>query len=502
MPPTASNLSVALANVHSDNFGDHLNAQAALHFFEDRLGATVTHALYAGTGWDAKVPLPAHVHHHVVGRAFDDPVDDVLQHHFGFGHACPNAEIWDVHHRVLDGVDLIVSVPSGEAIGLYRDLRFLVPFVAATAARTRSMMFYGTTHRSGSQVFDDLAHLALGDTHVRVRDRSSLATLHDQGLFGFGGLDPTFLEAAHRADRVSGPRRPVVTAVLGDTMAWHPSAPHLERGIDGPSARELVVNAITQLDLSEGVSIELVPHSPLASELDVLEEAARTIGRRQHVVVRRDITSVDGYIDAIATSASVVSLRYHGAVVALAVGTPVLAIAYEEKTVGLMKWAGSPHTCLHLDDLRTEQLADALSSLVRGEAGELGADRLAVLRHEIEADLLELERALVTAPRGTDQQLLPTLCDDPTRQRLVRRHLGYSLQRSHQLATERDAGLEREASARRHIAAVEDGRERARTAQIEGSNREIAAGQRIAELEADVERLRAASNSTQPVHNL
>lgn len=334
-------MQAALLNLHGDNFGDFLNAAAAASFCEEKLGATVAAALARPAAWTWHADrslLGCDVEDFAPRRAFRL---DVRLHALGVAHPCPNARIWRALQVAASSTDFALLVPAGAGLGEYRDYASLAAMMQAARFSRSSGILFGTVGPSGSHAFDRAVASYASSMSVSVRGGASAGYLRSIGLTSSGPTELTLWEASRRLRAGLAPRRECVSLVLGDALRWHPAAKALGFEGSGSGPHQALLEAVLNDPAWHDREIELIPHSPLAQERGHLESVCAAVAGQGRVRVRQDVTDLDSYLGAVASSGTVVSLRYHGVVSALAAGVPVVAVAYEQKSKDLHQMAGA-----------------------------------------------------------------------------------------------------------------------------------------------------------------
>lgn len=349
-----------LVNLHGDNFGDFINATSARGFAEGELGYRVVGAVSRPGRWQS---LPFADSEDVSLTAPPSMLSsgiDVLLHYFRVPHRCRNRAVWRLLDEGLAGASLAISVPCGANIGPYRDWSYLAVFLAAREAGIPTCLLFGTVLGSGSGIYDLVSRRLLRNTILSVRNMESVRYLKKGGRRVVEPVDISVLATRpHSSPNEEFRRHGVVSVVLGDHLGWHPDASGIEGGdVQGSLARAIIESVLASSELS-GFSIDCVPHSALQSEIARLDELKRYGAGR--VRIRDDIEDYEAYVSAISSSELVVSLRYHGVVVAVANGVPVVGVAYESKTSEFMGNHGLEPFCLSMESLGEESLRAAIA---------------------------------------------------------------------------------------------------------------------------------------------
>lgn len=217
-----------LINVHKDNFGDSLNALAGEEFCRERLGAEPSAAIHVPSPWKSEVVLANGIHAQNPLSAAQISEEDAAVHALGVDHPCPHREAWSLLDGLISSHETVLSVPSGAGLGPHRSVPMLAELLVASRAGAVVGMLSGTVHPSGNALFDGLTRAVLGSVLVAPRDAATHEVLRAWGREVGPPVDASLLTARRLAAGATERRRPAVTVVLGDTLAWHPRALEIE----------------------------------------------------------------------------------------------------------------------------------------------------------------------------------------------------------------------------------------------------------------------------------
>jgi polysaccharide pyruvyl transferase WcaK-like protein len=123
-------------------------------------------------------------------------------------------------------------------------------------------------------------------------------------------------------------------------------------------------------------------------------------------VVEPDVATVGDLIDILGSSDVVVSTRFHGALLALALGRPVLALASSAKTTQAMQEMGQSEFAFNADDANADELVAAFERLEeRREAISVDVRRRALERAALLA--VEFDSLFGTGPAEDRRRQAP-----------------------------------------------------------------------------------------------
>lgn len=363
-------MTVLLANVHSDNFGDHLNARAAVLLCE-QLGVGITGLSYARHPWVNQVETTSLLPHDMSMLGFRWGRLDSCLHSLRLPHLCVNSSQWRNMDEMVERSSLVISVPAGAGIGPYQDGSLLTPLISAHRKNVPACLAFGTVLPSGSRTFDRCALKALDKVLLSVRDRGSQAYLERYGRPVISGFD---LSGTAISD-ISGvepkaSRRDVATIVAGPQLSWHPN----ERSAKGGRRSKDHLTLLLRCAIAANCrNVELLPHSGLDEEIDQLKKAASLFDGAVDVCVRDDVRSAVDYVEVISSSSLLIGLRYHSILTAIMTGTSVVALSYEEKTVDLVSRFPEMMLPFDIDAVSEADLVDAIRVALRNSTSEKSA---------------------------------------------------------------------------------------------------------------------------------
>lgn len=154
---------------------------------------------------------------------------------------------------------------------------------------------------------------------------------------GLGVLDTKMTQAADMAFAYPyrSPARVGKRPVVGVSVRRH-----YFPGQNAEEGHKNFVRAIAQTvtDVSKDFAIELLPQvlPPAGDDVDVSHEVRRMCHPRADIAVVEDDLDLKALIDRYGEYYAVIGTRMHANLIALCQGVPVIAIAYEHKTRGIM----------------------------------------------------------------------------------------------------------------------------------------------------------------------
>lgn len=198
-------------------------------------------------------------------------------------------------------------------------------------------------------------------TRVSYRDAPSRALIEGEGGLPCGDVRPDLAFALRQAiaPRSDGVARVGVNVMpVYDARYWPDDRP--ERYGRYVDAMAEVVAGLLERDL------EVFLYATQPSDARVIEDVQRALGgSRRPGVVAETPSTVDELMTVIGRADMLVTTRFHGAVLALVGGRPVVAVCYHRKTADVMADAGLERYALALDGLRGDEVLARVDELRR-----------------------------------------------------------------------------------------------------------------------------------------
>lgn len=255
---------------------------------------------------------------------------------------------------LFEEAETIVVSPSGANIGIYQDERLLSMSLLAVAKGKTPLFHYCTIGKSRSVIFDWIAKYMLKRAKLYFREKKSMEYAESIGIsnavFGY--------DTAFSFKRVLEPRAEIkdllinspVVMIITQLHTWHPN--YVNTTDDDAVINNVLVPFIMKIAERENKEIILLPHILQQSELYFLSSFLKSIpGKIRKMVRIANIQSVSEYDYVIENASVVITMRYHGIVVAAKNRVPFLAISYENKMQEVASYIGCPENCVSLHKL-------------------------------------------------------------------------------------------------------------------------------------------------------
>lgn len=256
--------------------------------------------------------------------------------------------------EIIRGVDLVIMAPSGANLGIYRDWQFLLRAVICTREGHEPIFFWNTVGSSGNRFFDSIAKMVFQRSKMYVREAASREYLEKRQIRSTLGFDSAFALAS-----IPAQTRRIMTVVPAELDSWHP---HFRREKINSTIIESVPNALAEIAEAHCLRIEILPHLRSHDEREFNNLFAQKLIHcglpSEAVSIRNDISDVETYDMAIASSYVVIAGRYHAAVLAAKNGRAFVSLAYENKMIEVCRYLNTPELAI---DLRAAQEAVKVS---------------------------------------------------------------------------------------------------------------------------------------------
>ncbi len=236
------------------------------------------------------------------------------------------------------------------------------------------------------------------------RDAISSRLAASMGVKGFHPVYPDLVYSLRLPDPIPEPR-PLGRVVVGtnpvpffDGRYWPVPNPALYQSYVAKMAR------FAQWLDSSGHAILFFPTQARADVLTILDirQAMNGSGNSQNLLLPRPIHGLEDLVSEISRADLVVANRYHGILISLALGKPVLGIAYHEKSRALLEQVGQGEYVLNIAEFEVEDLIAKFRSLeanapaVRNQI----ADHMAPLRQALDEQYDNVFALIGVAPTG------------------------------------------------------------------------------------------------------
>jgi polysaccharide pyruvyl transferase WcaK-like protein len=344
-------MKIVIINAHTNNYGDDIAGSAVLGELIRRFPRARIEVFYSFNLSQARMPFnhPQVTHQDqsvLWSKRLVSQLTDFQLRKTGYFKVLADS--------LVDANVVLVS-PCGANIGIYRDWRFLACVCLCVNQGKHVIFHLNTIGNSNSKIFNFVARRALKRCHIFVRELRSHQYLKELGISNELGVDSAFL--APKLDISPGHKMRAITFIPTRISSWHPDFRNFNEDI-------FIANVVQ--DLCDGankfqLAIRLLPHLwGEISEHEYIGSLATKI--RQNLAPHLDVSILNpqtayDYDRAIADSYLVVSMRYHGCILAIKNAVPFVALSYENKMKEACFYADAIDDYLDIKEYRSGQLA-------------------------------------------------------------------------------------------------------------------------------------------------
>jgi len=353
-----------IINQHTANFGDDCAVAAVLNSLKERFPSSSTTIVYHDIKGKQAVKMPP------AGNVFEEAPPlylakyDILSlclymFSIPFAERLFSDRIVKLK-RTFGSADFIIVSPCGANIGVYRDWYFLMKIIVVLAAGKRPIFHLNTIGKSGHPLFDLLAVRVLQRSKVYVREAASVAYLAKAGVTAEQGVDSAFgLPALTNVEKIDE-----IVVVPTDLTKWFSSYKNFS--IDKLSNE--MASVLATVAQRNSLSVRIIPHiHSEGTEENLLESFAarvRTNAPALKVVVDPAYSDYRAYERRIASARAVVSMRYHGVVLAAKNAVPFVSVAYENKMQEVARYCGLSRLAFPISDWSSERFKKLLETAI------------------------------------------------------------------------------------------------------------------------------------------
>ncbi|ETY72717.1 hypothetical protein LFAB_16120 [Lactiplantibacillus fabifermentans T30PCM01] len=232
------------------------------------------------------------------------------------------------YRDAIRDADIILVSPGGANLGIYKDWRYLIKLYMVVVFGGRPIFHFNTVEFSNNYIFNFFENIILRHSQIYVRELQSYQHLVEKGYFPIRGVDTAFSFCNTHDRRLV--REKYLAFVPTRLNTWHPDFKNDQ--LSKKSMDKILVE-IGNFALKNNLNIVIVQHmhgSATESSLHKMcQEKFKKMGvKRVSVPLLRDCNDYDSLIKY---AEFVVSMRYHGVVMAIKNAVPFCSLAYENK---------------------------------------------------------------------------------------------------------------------------------------------------------------------------
>ncbi len=353
--------SIAIVNQHTNNYGDDAAGRALI----EELNELSPERLDVFYIWHANsTTLPTHSPHQfnhapeVTSGLHDTRRTLAWQAMRRFVGLPPSDEVRILLDTTRAAEAVLVS-PAGSNLGIYKDWMYLFILLILVLDGTRPTFVQNTVGESNSLLFNLLARFVLKRSLVFVREKRSHDYLRNKGIQCVLGVDTALLLTEgnyHATDE-----KPYIAVVPTQLSNWHRDFQADQRA----NYIDELIAGISAYSAREAIPVKIVPHLyGHHSEADFLFEfCSELVTAGCHATIS-PVESLDDYRAVIACSLTVVSMRYHGLVLAGLERVPCVSLAYENKMSEAASYLGVLPLAITVGNARSNEIVKRLEDAV------------------------------------------------------------------------------------------------------------------------------------------
>ncbi|MGM0340143.1 polysaccharide pyruvyl transferase family protein [Enterococcus sp. AZ007] len=251
--------------------------------------------------------------------------------------------------------DYIVVAPGGANIGIYKDWRYLVRLLMVVNLKRRLIFHNNTIGKSNSFIFNLFSRYILKRSDLYVREKKSLELMNSMHFSATRTVDTGFL--FNNTEKFNTDLEDYFVFVPTRIENWHPNF----KGFDVDNIiNSIVLPSFVQLSKQNQKKIVILPHlNGDLSEKELLEhykERITSLDFDSKDVIIPTLSSCYEYDNFIKNSDFVLSMRYHGVIMAIKNKVKFFSLSYENKMKEACNYSGFPDNNLNLKRIDNESI--------------------------------------------------------------------------------------------------------------------------------------------------
>lgn len=324
--------SVVIVNQHTNNFGDDAAGAALIDNLVDSISPERIDVFYIWHGSTNEPRFGTDVCNHHWLEDLSGARD--VRPRYALAAAAAVLVKWVIPAQMKSLVkrckvaDLVFVSPAGSNIGIYKDWTYLFVLVLLVATGIRPIFCQNTIGPSRSVIFNAVSKYVLRRSTIYVREIASQDWLATKQIGSSLGVDTAFAltpAAARRRDQ-----RPFIALVPTQLSNWHRDHRDLD---DEQFFNDVLLRALGEIAQMHGLEVVIIPHlyGPASEEelLTRVRSHLTSLGCEARIAAETE--NYRDYLRWISDSEIVVSMRYHGLVLAALNSVPCVSLAYENK---------------------------------------------------------------------------------------------------------------------------------------------------------------------------
>ena len=271
------------------------------------------------------------------------------------------------HVRELKRMDVVFVSPCGANIGRYKDKLFLFRVLLATKECKKVIFSLNSIGRSGTFWYDWIAKRVLKKTLNFVREKKSYEDLRAWGIPATLGVDTAFsmpLNLVNNAKHDNSMQGDYIAFIPTFSLKnWHPDFKN--NNLDSQFIS--IYSSIASAAVNNNLRVVIIPHlHGTEDETENLLRAAEELNKRGvRVTIADDVMSPISYAATLSLAKIIVTMRYHGMVLAARTSRPFVGISYENKMLEVASYCGLPRQVIRLQDISYEELEKLINHTIQ-----------------------------------------------------------------------------------------------------------------------------------------
>lgn len=238
--------------------------------------------------------------------------------------------------KMVQDANVILVSPGGANLGMYKDWRYLIKLYMVVIFGGRPVFHNNTIEYSNNWLFNIFEKVILKNSRIYVRELSSYNHLQEKGFFPVRGVDTAFSFVNDNTDPlVSGN---YIVFIPTNLDSWHPN--FREEPLSD-EIKKTILKELSELSKQKSLPIVILQHMHgSAVEESLYDECKRKLVEFGAKTVNiPQIENCYQYDNVIRNSQFVVSMRYHGIVMAIKNKIPFCSLEYENKMAEVCRYA-------------------------------------------------------------------------------------------------------------------------------------------------------------------
>lgn len=342
---------ITIINQHANNLGDEAAAIALIDELESYDNIDKINLIYVGKGilhYNSK-KLNHNREINIKNIGIFNIVLRIIFSQISINYR--GTTVLNKYLEIIEQSEYIFVSPAGADIGIYKGWASLINLYLVKSCDKKIIFHLNTIGKSNSFVFNMLANRILKKSLIYVRERASLQYLRSIQIQSKFGIDTAFLL---RKEDLICTEDNVITLIPTELSSWNKS--YRNSNIESKMITQLFI-PLCKFALDNNYRIVLLQHLLTEKEKEFYKSLIRIVQPLSYdkiVSIADNINNALDYQRQICQSSIVISMRYHGVVLAAKNTVPFISIAYENKMLEVSSYMGVPYQNIFVDELNKE----------------------------------------------------------------------------------------------------------------------------------------------------